>query len=51
MKINSEVWYTPDTIGRLDIEPFEVTIRKPGGQLYYLYKLKVNEAGKTAPLV
>lgn len=28
-KINPEVWYTPDTVGKLDIEPFEVTIRNP----------------------
>ncbi len=28
-KINPEVWYTPETIGKLDIEPFSVTIRNP----------------------
>ena len=28
-KINPEVWYTPDAFGRLDIAPFEVTIRDP----------------------
>lgn len=28
-KINSEVWYNPDTIGKLDIEPFSITIRDP----------------------
>ena len=28
-KINPEVWYTPETVGRLDITPFEVTIRNP----------------------
>ena len=28
-KINPEVWYTPETVGKLNIEPFEVTIRNP----------------------
>lgn len=28
-EINPEVWYTPDTVGKLDIEPFHVTIRNP----------------------
>lgn len=28
-KINPEVWYTPETVGKLDIEPFSVTIRNP----------------------
>ena len=28
-KINPEVWYTPETIGRLNIEPFSVTIKNP----------------------
>lgn len=28
-KINPEVWYSPKSVGRLDISPFEVTIRNP----------------------
>ena len=28
-KINPEVWYTPDTVGKLNVEPFMVTIRDP----------------------
>lgn len=29
-KINPEVWYTPETIGRLNIKPFSVTIKNLG---------------------
>lgn len=28
-QINPEVWYNPETVGKLDIEPFSVTIRNP----------------------
>lgn len=28
-KINPEVWYTPETVGKLDMTPFEVTIKDP----------------------
>ncbi|RMB93192.1 hypothetical protein DUI87_30314 [Hirundo rustica rustica] len=28
-KINSEVWYTPDSVGRLNIPPFSVIIKDP----------------------
>ncbi|XP_064258517.1 uncharacterized protein LOC135289102 [Passer domesticus] len=28
-KINPEVWYSPDSAGRLEITPFKVTIRNP----------------------
>lgn len=28
-EINPEVWYTSDTVGKLNIEPFEVTIKNP----------------------
>lgn len=28
-QINPEVWYTPETVGKLDIEPFEVVIKNP----------------------
>lgn len=28
--INPEVWYTPESVGRLDIKPFKVTITNPG---------------------
>lgn len=28
-EINPEVWYTPEKVGRLDTEPFEVVIKNP----------------------
>lgn len=28
--INPEVWYTPESVGRLNIKPFKVTITNPG---------------------
>ncbi|XP_017667104.1 PREDICTED: protein NYNRIN-like [Lepidothrix coronata] len=28
-KMNPEVWYTPDTVGKLDIDPFEISITDP----------------------
>ena len=28
-KINPEVWYSPESVGRLNISPFEVSIRNP----------------------
>ena len=28
--INPEIWYTPESVGRLNITPFKVTITDPG---------------------